>query len=141
MSGDRNLTQHIGCMSQLQHTELLGLSIQELTDLAEKAGQAPYRARQLFDGLYRQRWSKPRAIYSLVSGLSASSFRMNGFTVGLPRIEKKFVSVDGTVRYLLAFADGQSVETVWMPEGDGGEAGDGSESGDASCRNSIPVSS
>ncbi len=31
---------------------------------------------------------------------------------------------------LLAFADGQSVETVWMPEGDGGEAGDGSESGD-----------
>jgi len=53
-----------------------------------------------------------------------------GFTVGLPRIEKKFVSVDGTVRYLLAFADGQSVETVWMPEGDGGEAGDGSPSGD-----------
>ncbi len=47
-----------------------------------------------------------------------------------PRIEKKFVSTDGTVRYLLAFADGQSVETVWMPEGDGGEAGDGSQSGD-----------
>ena len=45
------------------------------------------------------------------------------------RIEKKFVSVDGTVRYLIGFADGQSVETVWMPEGDGGEAGDGSEAG------------
>ncbi len=41
------------------------------------------------------------------------------------------MSVDGTVRYLLRFADGQSVETVWMPEGDGGEAGDGSEVGDA----------
>ena len=52
------------------------------------------------------------------------------YTVGLPRVEKKFVSVDGTVRYLLAFADGQSVETVWMPEGDGGEAGNGSQSGD-----------
>jgi 23S rRNA (adenine2503-C2)-methyltransferase len=35
------------------------------------------------------------------------------------------------VRYLVAFADGQTVETVWMPEGDGGEAGDGSEAGDA----------
>jgi 23S rRNA (adenine2503-C2)-methyltransferase len=34
------------------------------------------------------------------------------------------------VRYLMAFADGQSVETVWMPEGDGGEAGDGTEAGD-----------
>ena len=44
-------------------------------------------------------------------------------------IEKKFVSGDGTVRYLVACGDGQSVETVWMPEGDGGEAGDGSEAG------------
>jgi 23S rRNA (adenine2503-C2)-methyltransferase len=53
-----------------------------------------------------------------------------GFAVGGPQVEKKFVSGDGTVRYLLGFADGQSVETVWMPEGDGGEAGDGSQSGD-----------
>jgi 23S rRNA (adenine2503-C2)-methyltransferase len=45
-------------------------------------------------------------------------------------IEKKFVSQDGTVRYLMGFPDSQSVETVWMPEGDGGEAGDGSEAGD-----------
>jgi 23S rRNA (adenine2503-C2)-methyltransferase len=48
----------------------------------------------------------------------------------MPRIENRFVSQDGTVRYLIAFADGQSVETVWMPEGDDGEAGDGSEAGE-----------
>jgi 23S rRNA (adenine2503-C2)-methyltransferase len=58
----------------------------------------------------------------------------SGYTVGLPQIEKKFVSADGTIRYLFAFADGQSVEAVWMPEGDGGEAGDGSEDGDAELR-------
>ena len=58
----------------------------------------------------------------------------SGYAVGLPQIEKKFVSADGTIRYLLAFSDGQSVETVWMPEGDGGEAGDGSEDGDAELR-------
>src|SRR5260370_38617941 len=52
-----------------------------------------------------------------------------GVTLGAARIEKKFVSVDGTVRYLITFADGQSVETVWMPEGDGGEGGDGSGAG------------
>lgn len=34
------------------------------------------------------------------------------------------------MRYLIGFRDGHSVETVWMPEGDGGEAGDGSEAGD-----------
>ncbi len=60
--------------------------------------------------------------------------RESGYAVGVPTIEKKFVSADGTIRYLLAFADGQSVETVWMPDGDGGEAGDGSEVGDAELR-------
>ena len=54
----------------------------------------------------------------------------NGVSIGAPRIEKRFLSKDGTVRYLLGFRDGHSVETVWMPEGDGGEAGDGSEAGD-----------
>ena len=53
-----------------------------------------------------------------------------GVSVGLPAIERKFVSSDGTVRYLVVCADGQSVETVWMPKGDGGEAADGSEAGD-----------
>jgi 23S rRNA (adenine2503-C2)-methyltransferase len=31
--------------------------------------------------------------------------------------------VDGTERYLIAGQDGQTVETVWMPEGDDGEEG------------------
>jgi 23S rRNA (adenine2503-C2)-methyltransferase len=116
-------------MSVPQYTELLGLSLQQLTEIVESLTESPYRARQLFDGLYRQRWSALERFTTL-----SQAFRLrlgeSGFVVGLPRIEKKFVSADGTVRYLLAFADGQSVETVWMPEGDGGEAGDGSESGD-----------
>ena len=58
----------------------------------------------------------------------------SGHAIGLPQIERKFVSADGTIRYLLAFSDGQSVETVWMPDGDGGEAGDGSEDGDVELR-------
>ena len=116
-------------MSLLQHTELLGLSLQQLTDVAEKLGEAPYRARQLFDGLYRQRWPELEQFTPLPLQLRAK-LRDAGFSVGLPCIEQKFVSSDGTVRYLLGFADGQSVETVWMPEGDGGEAGDGSPSGD-----------
>jgi 23S rRNA (adenine2503-C2)-methyltransferase len=48
----------------------------------------------------------------------------------LPAIARRFVSGDGTVRYLMTMADGETVETVWMPEGDGGETGDGSEAGD-----------
>ncbi len=120
-------------MSTPQHTELLGLSNQQLTALVEEFGQASYRVRQLLDGLYRQRWSALEQFSNL-----PKTFRQqladSGYRVGLPEIEQKFVSVDGTVRYLLRFSDGQSVETVWMPEGDGGEAGDGSEVGDAELR-------
>jgi 23S rRNA (adenine2503-C2)-methyltransferase len=117
-----------GFMSQGTPTFLLGLQLPELTLLTEEFGQPPYRARQLFEALYRQRVETPEQISTL-----PQDFRRNlsekGISVGLPAIEKKFVSGDGTVRYLVACGDGQSVETVWMPEGDGGEAGDGSEAG------------
>jgi len=117
-------------MSQAQHTELLGLSLQQLTGVVEDFGQAPYRARQLLDGLYRQMWSGLDSFTTLPLTLR-QQLTDSGYVVGLPKVENKFVSLDGTIRYLLAFADGQSVETVWMPEGDGGEAGDGSAVGDA----------
>ena len=53
-----------------------------------------------------------------------------GWGIGIPSIDRKFMSSDGTVRYLIELGDGETVETVWMPEGDGGESGDGSEAGD-----------
>src|ERR1700757_3162895 len=116
-------------MSNPQYTELLGLSIQELTELVENLGESPYRARQLFDGLYRQRWPEVEQFTTLPQALRRQ-LREGSFSVGTPRLEQRFVSSDGTIRYLFAFVDGQSVETVWMPEGDGGETGDGSPSGD-----------
>ncbi len=48
-----------------------------------------------------------------------------GWIIDRPRIVETFRSVDGTERYLVAGGDGQTVETVWMPGGDGGEQGDG----------------
>jgi 23S rRNA (adenine2503-C2)-methyltransferase len=129
-------SQHIGCMSKQQNTELLGLTIQQLTEIAEGFGQPGYRARQLLDGLYRQRWSALEQ-FTMLPLAFRQRLHESGYAIGLPGIEKKFVSADGTVRYLLGFADGQSVETVWMPEGDGGEAGDGSEDGDAELREQL----
>ena len=49
-----------------------------------------------------------------------------GWVIARPRIVETFRSIDGTERYLVAGQDGQTVETVWMPGGDGGEQGDGS---------------
>jgi 23S rRNA (adenine2503-C2)-methyltransferase len=108
--------------------ELLGLDLQQLTALAQAAAQPAYRGRQLFDALYRQRVAELEQVTPLPASWRAELAATH--RVGLPKIEQKFTSVDGTVRYLMGFADGQSVETVWMPEGDGGESGDGSEAGD-----------
>ena len=116
-------------MPELKPTSLLGLDLQELTALVENAGQPAYRARQLFEAIYAQRAESPQAVSTLPQDFRRS-LEQQGFSVGLPTIEKKFQSSDGTVRYLMLFGDGESVETVWMPEGDNGEAGDGSEAGD-----------
>ena len=115
-------------MTEEKQTVLLGLTLRELTEFVEDAGQPSYRGRQLFEALYRQQLGSAEQISTLPREFR-QSLRQRGLSLGVPTIEKKFVSSDGTVRYLIGFGDGQSVETVWMPEGDDGEAGDGSEAG------------
>jgi len=108
---------------------LLGLNLQELTDLAIGSGQPAYRGQQLFDAVYRQKIDRLDQISTLPLEYRAR-LEEEGWRVGFTKIVRKFVSSDGTVRYLVELADGETIETVWMPEGDGGESGDGSEAGD-----------
>ncbi|MFZ3265214.1 MAG: 23S rRNA (adenine(2503)-C(2))-methyltransferase RlmN [Terriglobales bacterium] len=108
---------------------LLGLNLEELTSLVLESGEPAYRGQQLFDAVYRQRMERLDEISTLPLEYRARLVEQ-GWRVGMPTVERKFVSGDGTVRYLIGLADGETVETVWMPEGDGGESGDGSEAGD-----------
>jgi len=116
-------------MANVPQNALLGLTRSELTALVEEWGEPSYRASQLLEAVYRQRVTSVEQISTLPQPLRSKLVEM-GVGVGLPKVDKRFVSLDGTVRYLMEFADGESVETVWMPEGDGGEAGDGTEAGD-----------
>jgi len=100
----------------------------------QAVGEPAYRAQQLLEAVYRQRVDSIDEISTIPRQLRSKLTEM-AFAVGFPNIEKRFVSQDGTVRYLLGFSDGQSVETVWMPEGDGGESGDGSEAGESTPDN------
>ena len=115
-------------MGEEKPRALFGLSLSELTSLVEESGQPSYRGRQMFEALYRQRLASADQISTLPQEFR-QSLTQRGLSLGIPTIEKKFLSTDGTIRYLIGFADGQSVETVWMPRGDDGEAGDGSEAG------------
>jgi 23S rRNA (adenine2503-C2)-methyltransferase len=105
---------------------LFGRSLRELTGLMETLGQPAYRARQLYDALYIQRVSSLDQITTLPATLRAS-LKSAGYTVGLPELVQTARSIDGTERYLVRMADGETVETVWMPGGDGGERGDGTQ--------------
>jgi 23S rRNA (adenine2503-C2)-methyltransferase len=105
---------------------LFGLSLSELTALMKGFSQPPYRAKQLHEALYRQRVASLDEITTLPVDLR-DRLKAEGYTVGLPEIVQTARSVDGTERYLIRMADGETVETVWMPDGDGGERGDGSQ--------------
>jgi len=109
----------------MESRALFGLNLAELTELMAGLGQKPYRARQVWEALYKQRVGSLDEMTTLSAALRAELAA--GWRVGLPEIAQTAVSVDGTERYLMKMADGETVETVWMPDGDGGERGDGSE--------------
>jgi 23S rRNA (adenine2503-C2)-methyltransferase len=113
-------------MNSQPQKSLFGLDAQELTELVEVSGEPSYRGRQLFQALYRERVSSAEQITTLPKDLRAS-LSEQGFALGLPTIDAKFSSSDGTIRYLIRLQDGETIETVWMPEGDDGESGDGSD--------------
>ncbi|HZR65013.1 MAG TPA: 23S rRNA (adenine(2503)-C(2))-methyltransferase RlmN [Terriglobales bacterium] len=113
-------------MNKAVNTNLLGLELQELRRITEESDEPSYRAKQLFHGLYGDLVSALDEISTLPSQFRAE-LKDKGVLVGLPEIDRKFLSSDGTVRYLMRLDDKETIETVWMPEGDEGEAGDGSE--------------
>lgn len=117
---------------------LFGLSFQSIQEICESFTQHSYRSRQIWHSLYRQRISSLEEATALPKSLRRQ-LRDAGYCVGLPRIAQTFTSSDGTERYLIACADGETVETVWMPGGDDGEMGDGSEAAEEESRLALPA--
>jgi len=90
----------------------------ELADIQAALGALPdsppaFRARQVYDAVYRQRVANIGGISNLPRALRERLAQ--DFPVGLPAIERRYDSTDGTCRYLLKLGDGKTVETVWMP--------------------------
>lgn len=123
---DETTLEPFRCMNPEPQRSLFGLDAQELTDLVEGSGQPSYRGRQLFEALYRERVSSAEQITTLPKDFRAS-LAERGFSLGLPATDAQFHSSDGTIRYLMRLRDGETIETVWMPEGDDGELGDGTD--------------
>src|ERR1035438_9968752 len=88
----------------------------DLAGLREALGpeQPAFRARQIYEAIYRQQAADPIRISTLP--LEVRRELAGRHPVGLPGIDKVYESVDGTRRYLLRLEDGRTVETVLMPE-------------------------
>src|SRR6185295_4245394 len=90
----------------------------ELADLRSALGpsEPAFRARQIYDAVYRRRATDLGSFSNLPKALRSRI--ESEMPLGLPTVEQRYDSADGTRRYLLKLADGKTVETVWMPEGD-----------------------
>ena len=107
---------------------LFGLDAAALASRFVEIGEPGWRGRQLTEAMYRQWLATLDELTTLPKALR-QRLSNEGWSIGRPRIAQTVISNDGTERYLVECpsAGSQTVETVWMPEGDGGETGDGSD--------------
>jgi 23S rRNA (adenine2503-C2)-methyltransferase len=101
-------------------TELLGKSKEELREYCVALGEPAFRGAQIYHALYSERKFDVTQITNLPAALRERLAREARVT--LPEVKQRFVSADGSVRYLYALAAGEgkitkpaSVEAVLMP--------------------------
>lgn len=93
---------------------LTGLSQAELTEFVERLGEPAYRARQIFAGLHQRRLRSFAELTDLPKELRAKLDQHA--TATTLTLASRYISSDGTRRYLMKTPDGFPVETVFIPE-------------------------
>jgi 23S rRNA (adenine2503-C2)-methyltransferase len=98
----------------MQPIHLLGLSQAELTEFVVSLGEPAYRARQIFTGLQQRRLHSFAEMSDLPKELRA---KLEEHAVASTlTLESRYLSTDGTRRYLFRTHDKLPVETVFIPE-------------------------
>ncbi|MBQ3311245.1 23S rRNA (adenine(2503)-C(2))-methyltransferase RlmN [bacterium] len=91
---------------------LSGLKPEEIENLTKQIDDSKYRAQQISNWVYLKSVSSIDDMTNL--SLKFREQLKNIATVTHTKIKRKQVSKDGTIKYLVEFADGQCVETVLM---------------------------
>src|SRR5690348_4410138 len=98
-------------MSEKAH--ITGLSPHELADMVEQMGEPRYRAKQLFRQLHGRRLLGISEMTDLPKAFRAKleeAAKAKSLTV-----ESRYISEDGTRRFLMKTHDGRPVEAVFIP--------------------------
>ena len=101
-----------------ERRNLVGLSRDELAAELAALGEKPFRAKQLWHWIYHRGVTDFAEMTTL-----SKDFRARLATthrVARPEVTVAQISKDGTRKWLLRLADGQEVETVYIPEEDRG---------------------
>src|SRR5438128_9828718 len=86
----------------------------ELCEFVAALGEPPFRARQIFAGIHHRRLRSLDEMTDLPKELRAKLGERT--VVSTLRLESRFLSTDGTRRYLFKTHDNLPVETVFIPE-------------------------
>jgi 23S rRNA (adenine2503-C2)-methyltransferase len=95
-------------------TQLTGFSQGELSKFVKELGEPAYRGRQLFEAIQKRRVRSFDDITNLTKELRATLSERAA--ISTLQLESRYISTDGTRRYLMRTHDHRPVETVFIPE-------------------------
>lgn len=99
-------------------TNLYSLDRSGLEAYFVEMGEKPFRSRQVMQWLYQRDVHDIALMTDLGKGLRQRL--EHGTRLSLPRVASEQHSSDGTVKWLFELADGNRIETVFIPEDDRG---------------------
>ncbi|XP_028081264.1 uncharacterized protein LOC114282726 isoform X2 [Camellia sinensis] len=104
-------------LKKLPHTDshvLLGMSEQQLQQLAVDLGQEKYRGKQLHHLLYKRK-VKEIQDFSHLPQAFRNDLEEAGWKVGRSPVHRAVTAADGTIKLLIKLEDNTLVETVGIP--------------------------
>ena len=113
----RQLFYHYTIKQMKDKEHLMGMTLEELKDVALKVSLPAYAAKQMADWLYRK---KVRSVDEMTNISAAKRELLSSrYDVGAEHPIESTNSSDGTIKYLFAANDGAgSVESVFIPSKD-----------------------
>ncbi|MCB1180311.1 MAG: 23S rRNA (adenine(2503)-C(2))-methyltransferase RlmN [Leptospiraceae bacterium] len=95
---------------------LKGLNLDEIESLVTEIGEPKFRASQIYNGIYKNRFSSLDKFSNLSSNLKENlnqDYEIKSLT-----LKKRLKSIDGTEKFTFITEDEKEIESVWIPSGD-----------------------
>jgi 23S rRNA (adenine2503-C2)-methyltransferase len=97
-----------------ERQDIANLELPQLEAAFEAAGIEKYRARQVYQWIYRKGVTDFAAMTNLSQALRAQLAER--FTISTPQLVHEARSTDGTRKFLFQLADGKRIESVYIPD-------------------------